>query len=107
MSADRMSVLRNPVGPAATVTYTGTAGDITQTIRGTCVMVWTTTDAQVCIGTTATSTNGTPIPAFTPIWLPIPTPNSSSIPKYQGEGGLVISAIQISAGGTLFAQQFD
>jgi hypothetical protein len=32
MSADRMSVLRVPVGPAATVAYTGTAGDITQTV---------------------------------------------------------------------------
>lgn len=102
MSADRFSVLRNPAEAAASVAYTGTAGSITQTVRGQCVMVWCTTDAFICIGTAATSTNGTPVPAFTPIWIPMPNF------MQQGDGGEIIaSAIQISAGGTLFAQQFD
>lgn len=107
MSADRFSVLRNPAAAPGTVAYTGTAGSLTQAIRGNCVMVWCTTDAYVCIGTAATTENGTPIPAYTVLWLPIPTPSTSSIPKAQGEGGLIISAVQVSAGGSLFAQQFD
>lgn len=102
-----MSVLRTPAAAGGKVAYTGTAGSLTQTLRGSCVMVWTTTDAWVCIGTTATTSNGTPIPAYTPIWLPIPNPATNSIPKFQGEGGLIISAVQDSAGGNLFAQQFE
>jgi hypothetical protein len=106
MSADGYRILRNPAAAPGTVAYTGTAGDVTQTIRGNCVMIWCTTAAYVTIGTTATTANGTPIPANVPIWLPLPTPQSSSIPKFQGEGGLIISAIQISSGGTMYCQQF-
>jgi hypothetical protein len=102
MTADRLSVLRVPCGPAASVAYTGTAGDITQTVRGSSVMVWCTTDAYICSGSTATSTTGTPMPAFTPIWLPLPASIN------QGDGGKVVaSAIQITSGGTLYAQQFE
>jgi hypothetical protein len=102
MSADRMSVLRVPVGPAAVVAYTGTAGSITQTMRGSSVLVWSTTDAYICSGATATATNGTPLPAFTPVWLPLPSTWNV------GDGAkIVASAIQISAGGNLYAQQFE
>lgn len=102
MNADRGSVLRVPVGPSATVSYTGTAGSITQTVRGSSVLVWCTTDAYVCSGSAATATTGTPIPAYTPIWLPLPSSFN------QGDGGkIVASAIQITSGGSLFAQQFE
>ncbi len=103
-NADRFSVLRGPAADAAVVAYTGTAGDITQTVRGTSVMVWCTTAAYVCSGTTATVTNGTPLPANTPIWIPLPKQ------LIQGEGGKIIaSAIQVAggSGGNLYAQQFD
>lgn len=90
-----------PTGLAQTTTYTGTAGSISDAVRGTSIMIWTTTDAFVCIGATATTANGTPIPAFTPIWLPIPDSIN------QGETPTVlVSAIQISAGGSFFARQF-
>ena len=102
MSADRMSVLRAPVGPAAVVAYTGTAGDITQTVRGSSVLVWCTTAAYICSGATATATNGTPVPANTPIWLPMPSAWNV------GDGGKVVaSAIQVASGGNLYAQQFE
>ena len=47
---------------------------------------------------TATTTLGTPIPAFTPIPFTVPT----------GTGALWrVSAIQISAGGTLYAKPMN
>ena len=99
MSADRMSVMRMPTGLAATVAYTGTAGDIATQVRGTSVMCWATTDAYICVGATATATNGTPVPAYTPIWLPFPD-------NLQQGVNVTVSAIQISAGGSLYIRQF-
>jgi hypothetical protein len=99
MSTDAFAVLRQPAGAAATVAYTGTAGSITAPCVGTSVMVWCTTDAYVNSGAAATTANGTPIPAFTPIWLPIAE-------SLIGGSGIIVSAIQISAGGTLYAKQF-
>lgn len=102
MSADRMSVLRSPTGVAQTTTYTGTAGSIAGTVRGTSVMVWTTTDAYVSVGATATTANGTPIPAYTPIWLPFPQTMQQG-----SDAAVLVSAIQVSAGGSVFVRQFD
>lgn len=102
MSADIYQVLHNPTGDAASVAYTGTAGDIAQTVRGNCLMAWCTTDAYISIGATATTTNGTPVPAFTPIWFPFPDS------MRQGQAAAVlVSAIQIAAGGTLYMRQFN
>jgi len=100
MSADRHSVLRSPAGPAKTVAYTGTAGQTgTFNPNYPCVLVWCTTAAYVIVGesVTATATNGTPIPANTPMFLPVP----------EGTGApWLVSAIQIASGGNLYAQPF-
>lgn len=103
MSADRLSVLRSPAGPAATVAYTGTAGSIQQAIRGNCIMFFCTTQAYVCVGATATITNGTPVPANITFWLPIP----DNLGKQGETPTVLISAIQASSGGSLYMQQFD
>ncbi len=90
--------------PARTVAYTGTAGTTSTwpiignggtTTGG--VWVWTTTDAYVVVGNsvTATTSNGIPIPAYTPVTLPIPADVKET---------WTVSAIQISAGGTLYAK---
>lgn len=104
----RTTILKSPVAAAASVAYTGTAGSITQAVRGTCMRAWCTTDAFITVGTAATTANGTPVQAYETIWLPIPSNQSGTIGLNQGETpAVLISAIQITAGGTLFAQQFD
>ncbi len=82
---------------AQSVAYTGAAGSLTGWgvfTKG--VLVWTTTDAFVAVGENVTaSTASTPIPAFTPIPFRVP----------QGTGAIWrVSAIQVSANGTLFAK---
>lgn len=80
-----------------TVTYTGTAG-VTATFnpgpKG--VLVWCTTDAYVKVGEGVTATTAsTPIPAYTPIAFGVPV----------GSGAAWrVSAIQISAGGSVYAK---
>jgi hypothetical protein len=87
--------------PMRTQTYTGTAG-VTATWdaapgRVNCILVYCTTDACVKVGSGVTATtSSTPIPAYTPIILDIPN---------QNEGGTFrVSAIQISAGGSVYAK---
>jgi hypothetical protein len=108
MNPDRRSILKSPAAVSASVAYTGTAGSIQQAIRGNCMRVWCTTDAYVNMGAVATAGNGTPLQAYETLWLPIPD-NSGT-----GQGfnigstpTILVSAIQISAGGTLYAQQFS
>lgn len=108
MPTSRTDTIKNPVFDSASVSYTGTAGDISQVVYGTCIYFYTTTDAVVRVGATATATKGTPVPAYTPMFLPIPQNQPSSSGMNQGEKpSVLISAIQQSAGGTLFMQQFD
>ena len=99
--ADRFSVLRSPVGPGAVVAYTGTAGSISQAVRGSSVMVWCSTDAYVSVGATAT-TSGTPLPANQIIFLPL---NKDMVPGQTPS--VLVSAIQVASGGNLYAQQFE
>jgi len=97
--------LLNPLPSSAfgaqSVAYTGTAGSTTgwpASPQG--VLVWCTSDAYILVGenVTATTTLGTPIPAFTPIPFTVPP----------GTGALWrVSAIQISAGGTLYAKPMN
>ena len=97
--------LLNPLNDAAfaakSVAFTGTAGS-TGTWPPGCqgVLVWADSACYVVIGegVTATTTNGTPIPANTPI--PFVLPASVS-------GAWRVSAIQISAGGTLYAKPIN
>ena len=102
MSADTYQVLHAPAAAPGSVSYTGTAGSISQAVRGNLLMVWCTTDAYVTVGSTATTSNGTPIPSYQVFWLPIP----DAIRQGQTPTVLV-SAIQVTSGGTLYAQQFN
>jgi hypothetical protein len=97
--------LLNPLPSSAfapqNVAYTGTAGSTTGWPAGPQgVLIWSTSDAYVVVGegVTATATSGTPIPAFTPIPFTVPA----------GTGAAWrVSAIQISAGGTVYAKPMN
>ena len=105
MPSQRTDTLKAPVAPGATVSYTGTAGLVTQKVIGDTVMVWGTTDFWFTMGKSATATD-TPIPAFTVMFFPMPTNAPGQSGWAPGEPGAIFSAIQISAGGSLFVQQF-
>lgn len=84
--------------PQKNVAYTGTAGSTGTWPPGPeSVIVWSTTDAIVAVGegVTASSTVGTPIPAFTALMFRVP-PGTGAPWR--------VSAIQLSAGGTLYAK---
>jgi hypothetical protein len=96
--------LLNPLAdanfPGQTVAFTGTAGSTTGWNAGPQgVMVWATEPCYVLVGEGATATtSSTPIPAFTPIPFTVPG----------GTGGLWrVSAIQISAGGAVYAKPIN
>lgn len=89
---------------AQSVAYTGTAGSVTGWPAGPQgVLVWCTTDAYIRVGNTVTATTAdTPLPAGVPV--PIYVPQSGG----DATGGLWrVSAIQISAGGTLYAKPIN
>ena len=82
------------------VSYTGTAGSVTGWNAGPQgVLVWSTSDAYIAVGEGATATTAsTPLPAFTPV--PIFVPAGTGAPWR-------VSAIQITAGGTLYAKPIN
>lgn len=85
---------------SATITYTGTAG-VTATFKPgpPSVLVWTTTDAYVLVGEGVTATSAaTPIPAYTPMKFDVPPGTGAS---------WRVSAIQISAGGSVYAKPLN
>jgi hypothetical protein len=98
-----MELLRplNDAGFAAqSVAYTGTAGSTTGWNAGPQgVLVWCTTDAYIRVGNAVTATTAdTPLPANTPVPFTVP----------KGTGGLWrVSAIQVAAGGTLYAKPIN
>ena len=80
--------------------YTGTAGSTAGWNAGPQgVLVWSTTDAYICVGNGVTATSAdTPIPAFTPIPFTVP----------QGTGGVWrVSALQIGVSGTVYAKPIN
>lgn len=98
-----MELLRplNDAGFATqSVSYTGTAGSVTGWNAGPQgVLVWSTSDAYIRVGEGATATTAdTPLPAFTPV--PITVPAGTGAPWR-------VSAIQITAGGTLYAKPIN
>lgn len=108
MTTSRTDTIKTPSFVGTSVAYTGTAGDITQVVYGNCIFFWTTSDAWVRLGATATTSTGTPIPAYTPMFIEIPTNTPGTSGFNTGEKpSVLISAIQISAGGTLFMQQMS
>ncbi len=100
MATDRTSVMREPSGAPQAVAYTGTAGVSTKLPPGiSCVMFWCTTDAYVIVGpgVSATTANGTPVPSYTPFWLPVTDLTGAPI---------LISAIRVSSDGTMYCRGF-
>jgi len=86
--------------PARTVAFTGTAGSTGTWPAGPQgVVVWSDQPCYVLVGEGATATTtATPIPAFTPIPFKVP----------QGTGAAWrVSAIQISAGGNVYAKPIN
>ena len=98
---DLLRPLTDSTFPARTATYTGTAGSTSTWPAGPQgVVVWSDQACYVIVGegVTATTANGTPIPANTPIPFVIP----------QGTGApWRVSAIQVSAGGTVYAKPIN
>ena len=86
--------------PAQTASFTGTAGSTTGWNAGPQgVVVWATEPCYVAVGEGATATTAsTPIPAFTPI--PFAVPEGTGAPWR-------VSAIQVSAGGTVYAKPIN
>ena len=98
---DLLRPLADTTFPARTAAYTGTAGSTSTWPAGPQgVVVWSDQACYVLVGegVTATTANGTPIPANTPIPFVVP----------QGTGAAWrVSAIQISAGGTVYAKPIN
>ena len=86
--------------PTYTASYTGTAGSTTAWPAGPQgVVIWSSTDAYVLIGEGITATSASfPLPANTPV--PFTVPVGSGAPWR-------VSAIQISAGGTVYAKPIN
>lgn len=93
--------------PAKSVAYTasaGTTGTWPPGAQG--VVVWCSSDAYIAVGEGVTaSANSTPIPANTPIPFFVPQPGSGS----SGATGAPwqVSALQVSAAGTLYAKPIN
>lgn len=78
--------------------YTGAAGTLTGWQPAPAVVVWCTTDAYIAVGlagSTTATTADTPIPAYTPVPFVVPQTGSKN---------WTVSAIQITAGGSVFAK---
>jgi hypothetical protein len=96
--------LLNPLAdayyPARSAAYTGTAGSTATWDPGPeGVVVWCSTDAYVAVGVGVTATtSSTPVPANTPI--PFLVPDGSGAPWR-------VSAIQVSAGGTVYCKPIN
>jgi hypothetical protein len=88
---------------AQSVAYTGTAGSTTGWQYGPkAVLVWATTDAYIRVGNGVTATTAaTPIPAGTPVPFRIPLPAGAGASLWR------VSAIQVSAGGTVYAKPLE
>jgi hypothetical protein len=92
-----LNPLADTVFPGKTVTYTGTAGATGSWNAGPQgVVVWSTTPCYVVVGEGVTATTAsTAIPAFTPI--PFKVPEGTGAPW-------IVSAIQVSAGGSIYCK---
>ena len=97
-----MQFLNPPIGfNAYTASYTGTAGTTTTWLNGPKgVMVWSTTPCYVIVGVgvTATTSNGTPIPAYTPIPFVVPREDGSP---------WCVSAIKVADDGVIYCKPIN
>lgn len=96
----KLNPCRDAAFNAQSAAYTGTAGSTTGWPYGpTAVLVWATTDCYITVGNGATATTGsTPIPAYVPVRVSIPNPQGGGASLWR------VSAIQIAAGGTVYAK---
>ena len=96
--------LSDPAFGTQSVAYTGTAGSVTGWPAGPQgVLVWSTTDAYIAVGDGVTATtSATPLPASTPVPIYVPQPGGGAT-----GGTWRVSAIQITAGGTLYAKPIN
>jgi hypothetical protein len=96
--------LSDPAFGTQSVAYTGTAGSVTGWPAGPQgVLVWSTSDAYIAVGDSVTATtSATPLPANTPVPIFVPQPSGGAT-----GGAWRVSAIQISAGGTLYAKPIN
>jgi hypothetical protein len=96
--------LSDPAFGTQSVAYTGTAGSVTGWPAGPQgVLVWSTSDAYIAVGDSVTATTAaTPLPANTPVPIFVPQPSGGAT-----GGAWRVSAIQISAGGTLYAKPIN
>lgn len=92
--------LKDDVYPAKTATYTGTAGSTDAWPPGAQgVVVWSTTPCYILVGEGVTATaSSTPLPANTPVPFTVPPTVS---------GPWRVSAIQVSAGGTIYCKPIN
>lgn len=99
-AAVAQQMLRGPADIARTVAYTGTAGSTSTWNPGpSSVLVFCTSACYVTVGEGVTATtSSTPLPANTPIFLPVP-PGTGAPWR--------VSAIQIAAGGDVYARPFN
>ena len=86
--------------PGRTAAYTGTAGTTTAWDPGPqVVLVWATTAAYVAVGEGVTATtNSTPIPANTIVYLSVPAGTGSP---------WRVSAIQVATGGSVYCKPLN
>jgi hypothetical protein len=96
--------LSDPAFGTQSVAYTGTAGSVTGWPAGPQgVLVWSTSDAYIAVGDGVTATTAaTPLPANTPVPIFVPQPSGGAT-----GGAWRVSAIQISASGTLYAKPIN
>jgi hypothetical protein len=96
--------LSDPAFGTQSVAYTGTAGSVTGWPAGPQgVLVWSTSDAYIAVGDSVTATTAaTPLPANTPVPIFVPQPSGGAT-----GGAWRVSAIQISASGTLYAKPIN
>jgi hypothetical protein len=97
--------LLNPLAgaqfPAYSASFTGTAGSTTAWPAGPQgVLVWSTSPCYIVVGegVTATTANGTPLPAGVPVPFKVPAGTGAS---------WRVSAIQISSGGTIYCKPIN
>jgi hypothetical protein len=97
--------LNDPAFATQSVAYTGTAGSVTGWDSGPQgVLVWCTSDAYIRVGNGVTATTADmPLPAGTPVPIYVPPAGTAG-----GTGGQWrVSAIQITAGGTMYAKPIN
>ncbi len=91
-----VAVYRPKPGTGQSIAYTGTAGTIANAVgpHTHLVVAWATSDAYLCFDGSAATTSDAPVPA-------------NQMAAYVVTPGTKVSAIQVSAGGTLYMYETE